>query len=111
MRIFWPLLLPAGIFKLTSPCKVGTATVAPNAASQGLVNLKVPAGSKSGQKMRIAKRGLPKKHDAYGDLFAVLQIIVPSTLSDKERELFTALKENSSFNPRAHFDEELRNDT
>ena len=71
---------------------------------QGLVNLKIPAGSKSGQKMRIAKRGLPKKHEEHGDLFAVLQIVMPSTLSDKERELFTALKETSSFNPRAHFD-------
>ena len=27
---------------------------------QGSVNLKIPAGCKSGQKMRIAKRGLPK---------------------------------------------------
>ena len=81
---------------------------------QGLVNLKIPAGSKSGQKMRIAKRGLAlrdtplramsKTNDEYGDLFAVLQIVMPSHLSDKERELFTALKENSSFNPRAHFE-------
>jgi curved DNA-binding protein len=71
---------------------------------QGAVNLKIPAGSKSGQKMRIAKHGMPKKHDEHGDLFAVLQIVVPSNLSDKERELLTALKENSSFNPRVHFD-------
>ena len=76
---------------------------------QGAVNLKIPAGSKSGQKMRIAKRGMAlramsKQHEEHGDLFAVLQIVLPSTLSDKERELFTTLKENSSFNPRAHFD-------
>lgn len=71
---------------------------------QGVVNLKIPAGSKSGQKMRIAKRGMPKKQEQYGDLFAVIQIVVPSKLSDKEYELFTALKESSSFNPRAHFD-------
>ena len=71
---------------------------------QGVVNLKIPAGSKSGQKMRIAKRGMSKKHEQYGDLFAVIQMIVPTKLSDKEYELFTALKESSSFNPRAHFD-------
>ena len=71
---------------------------------QGAVNLKIPAGSKSGQKMRITKRGMPKKHDEHGDLFAVVQIVVPTELSEKERELLTALKENSSFNPRAHFD-------
>ena len=71
---------------------------------QGAVNLKIPAGSKSGQKMRITKRGMPKKHDEHGDLFAVVQIVVPTELSEKERELLTALKENSSFNPRAHFE-------
>ena len=71
---------------------------------QGAVNLKIPAGSKSGQKMRITKRGMPKKHDEHGDLFAVVQIVVPTELSDKECELLTALKNNSSFNPRAHFD-------
>ena len=71
---------------------------------QGAVNLKIPAGSKSGQKMRIAKRGMPKKNEEHGDLFAALQVVVPANLSDKERELFTALKENSNFNPRAHFE-------
>ena len=48
---------------------------------QGAVNLKIPAGSKSGQKMRITKRGMPKKHDEHGDLFAVVQIVVPTELS------------------------------
>ena len=76
---------------------------------QGTVNLKIPAGSKSGQKMRIAKRGMAlrtnsTKNDEYGDLFATLQIAIPSHLSDKECELFTTLKESSNFNPRAHFD-------
>ncbi len=70
---------------------------------QGAVNLKIPAGSKSGQKMRIAKRGMPKKNEEHGDLFAVIQIVIPPNLSDSERELLTKLKESSSFNPRAHF--------
>ena len=76
---------------------------------QGAVNLKIPAGSKSGQKMRIAKRGLAlrdtsKKNEEHGDLFAVIQIVLPSHLTEKEHELLTALKEHSSFNPRTHFE-------
>ena len=71
---------------------------------QGLVNLKIPAGSKSGQKMRIAKRGLSKKNNEHGDLYAVIQIVLPSHLSEKELELLIALKESSSFNPRMHFE-------
>ena len=70
----------------------------------GAVNLKVPAGAKSGQKMRISKRGLPKHNQEHGDLFAVTQIVVPSNLSDKERELFNELASASSFNPRENFE-------
>ena len=70
----------------------------------GAVNLKVPAGAKSGKKMRISKRGLPKHNQAHGDLFAVTQIVVPSNLSDKERALFQQLADSSTFNPRENFD-------
>jgi curved DNA-binding protein len=71
---------------------------------EGAVNLKVPEGIMSGQKLRISKRGLPKHNQTHGDLYAVVQIVVPAKLSDKERELFKALAEVSTFNPRAHFD-------
>ncbi len=70
----------------------------------GAVNLKVPAGAKTGQKLRIANRGLPKHNQQQGDLFAVIQIVVPASLSDKERELFKALADATTFNPRAHFE-------
>ena len=70
----------------------------------GAVNLKVPAGAKIGQKMRISKRGLPKHNHEHGDMFAVMQIAVPTNLSDKERELFHALAGASTFNPRENFD-------
>ena len=73
----------------------------------GDVNLKVPAGSSSGQKLRISKRGMPKfnrglNHE-HGDLYALVQIVVPTSLSDKDRELLQALSVSSTFNPRAHF--------
>ena len=71
---------------------------------EGAVNIKIPAGAKSGQKMRISKRGLPKHNLEHGDLFAITQIVVPNNLSDKERELFNALASASSFNPRENFD-------
>jgi len=71
---------------------------------EGAVNLKVPEGITSGQKLRIGKRGLPRHNQEHGDLYAVAQIVVPAKLSDKEQELFKALSEVSTFNPRAHFD-------
>ncbi|OIQ85048.1 curved DNA-binding protein [mine drainage metagenome] len=70
----------------------------------GAVNLKVPAGTSSGQKLRVSKRGMPKHNQEHGDLFAVIQIVVPAKLSDQERELLKTLAESSTFNPRAHFE-------
>lgn len=71
---------------------------------EGAVNLKVPAATNSGQKLRISKRGMPKRDQAHGDLFAVVQIVVPNNLSDRERELLKELMDKSTFNPRAHFE-------
>lgn len=70
----------------------------------GAVNLIVPAGAKTGQKLRMANRGLPKHNQEHGDLFAVIQIVLPANLSDREQALFKALADVSTFNPRAHFE-------
>jgi len=71
----------------------------------GAVNLKVPAGTSSGQKLRLTGRGLPRPRGGAGDLYAVVQIVVPAQTTERERELFASLKEASAFNPRRHFAE------
>ena len=70
----------------------------------GAVNLKVPAGTSSGQKLRLGGRGLPRPGGGAGDLFAVAQIVVPATLSERERELYGELAEAAA-NPRRKFTE------
>jgi curved DNA-binding protein len=71
----------------------------------GKVSIKVPAGSKAGQKLRVRGRGLPRpKSSEPGDLYAVLQVVTPSVLSEREKELYRQLAAASSFNPRAHFE-------
>lgn len=70
----------------------------------GSVNLKIPAGTSSGQKLRLGGRGLPKPRGGAGDLFAVAQIVVPASLDDRERELYSELGEKAA-NPRRHFAE------
>jgi len=69
----------------------------------GRVALKIPAGSKAGQRLRLAGKGLPNPHGAAGNLYAVLSVAVPSVLNDRERKLFEELRGASSFNPRGHF--------
>jgi curved DNA-binding protein len=72
----------------------------------GAVNLKVRPGTSSGQKLRLAGRGLPRPRGGAGDLFAVVQIAVPAELSARERELYGELQGASGFDPRRHFAEE-----
>jgi curved DNA-binding protein len=69
----------------------------------GRVQMKVPAGSKAGQKLRLAGRGLPRPGGGAGDLYAVLTIAVPGTLTEREKELYEALRSASRFNPRLKF--------
>lgn len=66
----------------------------------GTVNLKIPSGTQSGQKLRLRGKGLPRNGDGPGDLFARVKIVVPKQLSQKERELFSEMAKVSSFNPR-----------
>lgn len=65
----------------------------------GAVNLKVPAGANSGQKLRLGGRGLPMARGGAGDLFAVLQVVVPPA-DDRERKLYEELAKGSNFKPR-----------
>ncbi len=68
---------------------------------EGAVRMKIPAGSSSGKKLRLGGKGLPGPGGKVGgDLYAILQIVVPKTLSEKETALFTQLAEVSTFHPR-----------
>ena len=69
----------------------------------GRVSVKVPSGSRAGQKLRVRGKGLPRPGGGEGDLYAVLQVVTPSVLSEREKELYRELQQASSFNPRAHF--------
>jgi len=73
----------------------------------GEVQMKVPAGTHSAQKLRLRGRGLGPR-DARGDLYGVVHIDVPRTLSARERELFEALARESRFSPRAPTKESQR---
>ena len=68
----------------------------------GRVTLKVPAGTHAGQKLRLSGRGLSRPDGTSGHLYAVAQIVVPTVVDERQRSLFTQLKDASTFNPRAH---------
>lgn len=80
---------------------LGTAVEVPTPG--GAVRLKVPPGTQAGRHLRLPERGLPKPKGGQGDLYAIVQIAVPSVIAEPERELYQKLADGSSFDPRAHF--------
>jgi curved DNA-binding protein len=65
----------------------------------GRVELKIPAGSVSGAKLRLKGRGIPAKTP--GDFYFVLQIALPPAPTETEQAAYRALAEKfKSFNPR-----------
>lgn len=69
----------------------------------GRVQVTVKPGSQSGQKLRLAGKGLPRRGEGAGDLYGVLQIVVPKEISEREQELYHELATASSFQPRPQF--------
>lgn len=69
----------------------------------GAVSLKVPPGTPAGRKLRFPGKGLAKPGGGEGDLYALVQIVIPEKPSERERELFRELAEQSRFDPRSHF--------
>ncbi len=53
--------------------------------------LKVPAGSRSGQRLRLRGKGLPIRKEGRGDLYVLLRINIPQQLTPEERRLYTEL--------------------
>jgi curved DNA-binding protein len=65
----------------------------------GAVELKIPADSKPGSRLRLRSRGLPSNPP--GDLFATLQIVLPPADSEPAREAYRAFAAAVPFDPRA----------
>jgi curved DNA-binding protein len=67
---------------------------------KGRVNIKIPPGTQSGQKLRVRGQGLPQRGGGIGDLIVSTRIEVPGHVSDSERKLWEQLARESRFNPR-----------
>ncbi len=73
-----------------------TVTVA---LPSGNVDLKIPAGSNQGGKLRLKGKGIPAKQP--GDLYVVFDVKLPPAHSDEAKALYKKMSEEMPFNPRA----------
>jgi curved DNA-binding protein len=76
---------------------LGAAVKTPTPA--GTVDLKIPAASHAGSKLRLKGRGIPASPP--GDFYVVLQIALPAADNDKAKAAYAAMAATLPFNPRA----------
>ncbi len=65
----------------------------------GPVDLKIPPGTRSGQKLRLKGRGIPGKPP--GDIYVIPQIVLPPANTATAKALYEKMKQELAFNPRA----------
>jgi DnaJ-class molecular chaperone len=86
--------LPIATWEAVLGTKVEVPTI------DGKVDLTIPAGAQSGQRLRLRGQGLNKRGGGRGDEYVRLKIGTPKEIGDDERRLYEELKRVSKFNPR-----------
>lgn len=83
-----------------APWEAALGAVIPVPTLAGPVELRIPAGSQSGRKLRLKGRGMPGTPP--GDQLVELSIRAPEATTDKQRAAYEALhKQFADFDPRA----------
>jgi curved DNA-binding protein len=68
----------------------------------GKISLTIPADTQSGDKLRVKGRGLRTK-TGRGDLYAIVNVVMPDKSSDKSKGLWQDLAASEAFDPRAEW--------
>lgn len=89
------LTLPVAPWEAALGAKVKVPTLA------GRVELSIPPGARSGQKLRLKGRGLGVSGKPAGDQIVLLKIVLPAADTEAKKALFRDMAEQMPFNPRA----------
>jgi curved DNA-binding protein len=102
-------ILPHRLYQLEGRDVTLTLPVAPWEAALGApvtvptlggpVEMQIPAGAQSGQKLRLRGRGLPGQPP--GDAYVQLKVVLPPANSPEAKALYAEMRAKLSFNPRA----------
>ncbi|MCZ7461798.1 DnaJ C-terminal domain-containing protein [Streptomyces sp. WMMC940] len=83
-----------------TPWEAALGATVPVPTPGGTAKVTVPGGSSGGRRLRLRGEGMPNPRGGDGDLYAEVRIMVPTKLSERERELFGQLAADSTFDPR-----------
>jgi curved DNA-binding protein len=64
----------------------------------GRVDITIPPGAKSGQKLRLKGKGIPANPP--GDVYVTLSLVIPEAKTEAEKALYKKMEAEFQFNPR-----------
>jgi molecular chaperone DnaJ len=90
------VIVPISVSEAALGARIEVPTV------EGKAQLKIPAGTESGQKFRLRERGFPSLRDPKmrGDEFIVVKITLPKVISEETKELLRQFEKLNPENPR-----------
>jgi len=83
-----------------SPWEAALGATVPVDTPGGEAKVRVPPGSSTGRRLRLRGQGMPNPRGRPGDLYAEVKVMMPTQLTERERELFAELAKVSNFDPR-----------
>ncbi len=84
-----------------TPSDAALGTKLPVETLDGDVTMNIPAGSQSGQKLRLRGKGLPTRSGDPGDILVELRIAIPKELTSEQRSVYEQLAELTEAGDRA----------
>jgi len=64
------------------------------------MNVSIPAGINTGNKLRIPQKGYVDKNDNRGNLYLIISIVNPPSVNDKMKTLYKELMETNGYTPK-----------
>ncbi|MFL0605165.1 DnaJ C-terminal domain-containing protein [Cylindrospermopsis raciborskii] len=105
-------LSPHSFFQLEGDQLICEVPIAPDEAALGATiqvptpdghaSVKLPAGVRSGQSLRLRGKGWPLPKGGRGDQLVKVAVVPPKDLTPQEREYYEKLRAIRSYDPRAH---------
>ena len=75
------LVLPVALHEALLGAEVTVPTL------KGRVSLRIPPETQNGRTIRLAGQGMPRVGGGHGDLYVTVKVVLPTKLTEKEREL------------------------
>jgi len=68
---------------------------------KGRVSLRIPPETQNGRTIRLAGQGMPRGGGGFGDLFVTVKVVLPTKLTDEDKDCIRKIGERHAEDPRS----------